>query len=53
MLNCAQTLARRDPAVRSRWLSGSVVHEIDTGHDLMLTEPEAVATFLHDVAGNG
>lgn len=53
MLNCAQTLARRDPAVRGRWLSGSVVHEIDTGHDLMLTEPEAVATFLHDVAGNG
>lgn len=53
ILNCTQTLARRDPAVRGRWLAGDIVREIDTGHDLMLTQPDAVAAFLHDVAEHG
>lgn len=51
ILNCTQTLARREPALRGRWLAGDLVREIDTGHDLMLTEPDAVATFLHEAAG--
>lgn len=45
-INCTETLARRPPEKRHRALEADNVWEIDTGHDLMLTEPEAVAEML-------
>ncbi|MFD2428273.1 hypothetical protein ACFSUK_08830 [Sphingobium scionense] len=36
---------------RARQLDGHRNFEIDTGHDLMITEPDAVATMLLEVAG--
>lgn len=49
-INCSRTLARRDPEQRDRALQGDVAREIDTGHDLMITEPEAVARMLLELA---
>ena len=50
IINCTQTLARRDPASRQRWLDADYVREIDTGHDLMLSETQAVADMLIEIA---
>lgn len=45
-INCTETLARRPPEKRHRALEADNVWEIDTGHDLMLTEPDEVASML-------
>lgn len=46
VINCSHTLASRPSEMRDRWLTGERVWEIDTGHDLMLTEPQTVADML-------
>ena len=46
IVNCAGTLATRPEATRSRWSAGDPVWSIDTGHDLMITEPQQVANML-------
>jgi pimeloyl-ACP methyl ester carboxylesterase len=48
---CTSTLATRDPALMERARAEGRLWDIDTGHDLMLTEPEAVAAALEQVAG--
>jgi pimeloyl-ACP methyl ester carboxylesterase len=45
-INCTETLNRRPPERQSRALDADNVWEIDTGHDLMITEPTAVAEML-------
>jgi pimeloyl-ACP methyl ester carboxylesterase len=50
VINCTHTLTLRTEETRQRWLTGDNVWEIDTGHDLMLTEPEAVAAMLARLA---
>ena len=47
---CTSTLATRD-----RWLVDEAradgrLREIDTGHDLMITEPDEVAAALREIA---
>lgn len=49
-INCTSTLKIRPPDKVARVLSGERVWEIDTGHDLMLTEPQAVCDMLLRVA---
>jgi pimeloyl-ACP methyl ester carboxylesterase len=51
IINCTSTLAHRPAAIKSRWFTAERVWEIDTGHDLMLTQPDAVAEMLARVAG--
>lgn len=46
IINCTETLARRPADKRHRAFEADRVWEIDTGHDLMLTEPRAVADML-------
>jgi pimeloyl-ACP methyl ester carboxylesterase len=47
---CESTLATRDPAmIESARAEGRLWH-IDTGHDLMITEPEFVARALQEIA---
>lgn len=46
IINCTGTLAKRPLGNRDRWIDADRVWEIDTGHDLMLTEPDAVAEML-------
>ena len=49
-IGCASTLATRDPArIEAARAAGRLWH-IDTGHDLMITEPAAVAALLAKVA---
>lgn len=50
IVNCAASLAGRTPQTRSRWLDGDFVREVETGHDLMLTEPELVSRLLLEIA---
>ncbi len=54
---CTSTLATRDPALMARARSEGRLWDIDTGHDLMITEPERTADALLQVAagltGNG
>jgi pimeloyl-ACP methyl ester carboxylesterase len=45
-INCTETLSRRPPDRQARALDADNVWEIDTGHDLMITEPGAVAEML-------
>ena len=48
---CTSTLATRDP--RARWTrrrAAGRLWDIDTGHDLMITEPQATADALLEVA---
>jgi hypothetical protein len=45
-INCTETLIRRPPERQARALDADNVWEIDTGHDLMITEPAAVAEML-------
>ena len=47
---CTSTLAFRDPARMER--AAGRVWDVDTGHDLMITEPAAVAELLLRVASN-
>lgn len=53
IINCAGSLARRTAETRSRWLDGDFVREVDHGHDVMLTEPEAVSRLLLEIAALG
>jgi len=50
-INCTAALAGSDEQARARQLDGERNFEIDTGHDLMITEPEKVAEMLHAIAG--
>lgn len=44
---CSSTLPGRDPAwIAARANGKGTFHQIDTGHDLMITEPEKVAEIL-------
>ena len=43
---CTSTLATRDPASMGAARAAGRLWDIDTGHDLMITEPEAVAALL-------
>lgn len=52
VVNCTSTLATRPEHTRDRWLSADRVWQIDTGHDLMLTEPEKVAEMLAALAAS-
>jgi pimeloyl-ACP methyl ester carboxylesterase len=49
-INCTQALAHSEPEARARQLDGERNFEIDTGHDLMITEPRAVADMLLEIA---
>jgi pimeloyl-ACP methyl ester carboxylesterase len=45
-VNCTPVLAMRDPEQRRRTLDADLLVEIDTGHDLMITEPRKTADAL-------
>jgi pimeloyl-ACP methyl ester carboxylesterase len=47
---CTSTLATRDPEQMARARAEGRLWDIDTGHDLMITEPERVAAALSEVA---
>ena len=47
---CTSTLAVRDPALMEAARVDGRLWDIDTGHDLMITEPKAVADALLEVA---
>jgi len=48
---CTSTLATRDRTLMANARDEGRLWEIDTGHDLMLTEPRAVADALLEIAG--
>jgi pimeloyl-ACP methyl ester carboxylesterase len=50
-INCTAALKSSVPEARARQLDGDQLFEIDTGHDLMITEPRAVADMLIEAAG--
>jgi pimeloyl-ACP methyl ester carboxylesterase len=47
---CTSTLPTRDPALMQHAGTAGRLWDIDTGHDLMITEPQAVAEALLEVA---
>ena len=47
---CTSTLATRDPVLMEKARAAGRLWAIDTGHDLMITEPEAVADALLQIA---
>jgi pimeloyl-ACP methyl ester carboxylesterase len=47
---CTSTLASRDPELMAKAKDEGRLWDIDTGHDLMITEPEATAQALLEVA---
>jgi pimeloyl-ACP methyl ester carboxylesterase len=49
---CTSTLASRDPELVANARAEGRLWDIDTGHDLMITEPEAVADRLVRVASD-
>jgi hypothetical protein len=48
---CTENLRTRDKVLMERARAEGRFWEIDTGHDLMITEPEAVAAALLEIAG--
>ena len=50
---CASTLATRDPGLIEEARAAGRLWVIDTGHDLMITEPRKVADALAAVAADG
>jgi pimeloyl-ACP methyl ester carboxylesterase len=46
LINCPSTLARRAGESLERYRRGDRVWEVDTGHDLMITEPDKTAEML-------
>ena len=50
---CTETLATRDPELMATYRDAGRLWDIDTGHDLMITEPRAVADALLEVAADG
>lgn len=49
-INCTASLRNSSPEMRARQLAGQRNFEIDTGHDLMITEPRKVADMLLAIA---
>jgi pimeloyl-ACP methyl ester carboxylesterase len=49
---CTSTVATRDPELMDRARAAGRLWEVDTGHDLMITEPVAVADALLQVAAD-
>jgi pimeloyl-ACP methyl ester carboxylesterase len=49
-INCTPTLKMKPPETKAEALDADRVWEIDTGHDLMITEPEATAAMLLELA---
>ena len=49
-INCTVSLSMSSDEKRKGQLDGERNFEIDTGHDLMITEPKAVAEMLLQVA---
>jgi hypothetical protein len=47
---CTSTLATRDPELIATARSEGRLWDIDTGHDLMITEPQAVTDALLEIA---
>ncbi len=47
---CTSTLATRDPEQMAKARAEGRLWDIDTGHDLMITEPRKVADALLEVA---
>ncbi len=47
---CTSTLATRDPDLMAKARAAGRLWDIDTGHDLMITEPQAVADALLEIA---
>jgi pimeloyl-ACP methyl ester carboxylesterase len=47
---CTSTLATRNPELMAKARAEGRLWDIDTGHDLMITEPQAVADALLEVA---
>jgi hypothetical protein len=47
---CTATLATRDPELVEQARAAGRLWDIDTGHDLMISEPDAVAEMLLEVA---
>ena len=47
---CTPTLATRDPELMGKARAAGRLWDIDTGHDLMITEPQATADALAEVA---
>jgi pimeloyl-ACP methyl ester carboxylesterase len=48
---CTSTLPTRDPALMKEAADAGRLWDVDTGHDLMITEPRFVAEALLQVAG--
>ena len=46
IVNCSGSLEKRPAALRSRWSNAEHVWLVDTGHDLMLSETQAIASLL-------
>ncbi len=53
LINCPSTLERRHGESLERYFVGDRVWELDTGHDLMITEPEKTAELLLRLADLG
>jgi hypothetical protein len=51
-ISCTATVPTRDPALMDKARAEGRLWEIDTGHDLMITEPVAVADALLEVAAD-
>lgn len=49
-VDCVETLARRGPEIRARAKAADRCYEIDTGHDLMISEPVRTAEILLEIA---
>jgi len=49
---CTSTLATRDPDLMARAREAGRLWEIDTGHDLMITEPKAVTDALLEIGAS-
>jgi len=49
---CASTLATRDPVLIEAARSANRLWSVDTGHDLMITEPDFVAEALLEIAAS-
>jgi pimeloyl-ACP methyl ester carboxylesterase len=52
IVNCTERLGYVEGVWRERLLDGDPVWEIDTGHDLMITEPEKLAQMLLEAAAS-
>ncbi|WP_329412940.1 alpha/beta hydrolase [Nocardia vinacea] len=49
---CTSTLATRDPVLVENAQASGRLWDIDTGHDLMITEPQSVADALLEIAAD-